>query len=874
VSTSPHVANVAAGRPAAGAETLAKGIGSHLFVLGQLALTAWVVQLYAIEGAAFFRLFVLAVAGFAVNLVLPLAWRLRFFVGLSLAGAVVVFGVSDAAWMIAVGLVLIGLCHLPCSLRLRSLLLVVVGGALAASRGGLMAAPWSAVVWPILGSMFMFRLALYLLATKHGRPENGGIWSALAYFFMLPNLVFPLYPVVDYQTFSRNYYDKDEKSIYEQGLQWIVRGTVHLLLYRLVYHSILNDPSDVLRFGDLVRFMVATFLLYLKVSGQFHLIVGLLHLFGFRLPETHKLYYLAHSFTDLWRRINIYWTDFMMKTVFYPTYFKVKRFGPIRGLVISTSAVFAVTWILHSYQWFWLRGGFPLTLQDTLFWGALGVLVIAGGLREARAGKKPRQGVTTWSWRLGLRSVATFSLFCFLWSLWSTDSVAQWVWMLGSAGNVDLEGIALLALVLLIVMAFGGRDWEAARSSGGKWIARVPAPTTRTLATLVVLLVIGQPALQQSAPTLLAGGLSSLKSTGLNARDQAIQHRGYYEQLDVRAQLTAEVLNVATPRADWANLAGTGMLKGRQDAMLRELWPSRSVLWNGLRFTTNRWGMRDQDYERAKPQGTLRIALLGPSHVMGNGVADGETFEALVEKRLNERLPNDRYQRIEILNFGVDGYSLPQQIAMLEERVFVFSPDIVIATHYTSNRTMTEGYLRRVAEDSIAVPIEQEQFLSSAGLVMLPHGQVAVPFASGRRLAIWLGIDARMPESEMTARARWIADDVVNSTFRRFAKVTRDRGVVPMVLALNVVIDDEPRTIPNRAVLDELALPVLDLFAIFPPEQRTALRVAPWDDHPNAAAHQLIADRMYEQLVRWLETSHQPTMRSASQDARLGGPSR
>ena len=64
--------------------------------------------------------------------------------------------------------------------------------------------------------------------------------------------------------------------------------------------------------------MLGTFLLYLRVSGQFHLIVGLLHLFGFRLPETHKLYYLAHSFTELWRRINIYWTDFMMKPVFYP----------------------------------------------------------------------------------------------------------------------------------------------------------------------------------------------------------------------------------------------------------------------------------------------------------------------------------------------------------------------------------------------------------------------------------------------------------------------------------------------------------------------------------------------------------------------------
>ena len=65
----------------------------------------------------------------------------------------------------------------------------------------------------------------------------------------------------------------------------------------------------------------------------------------------------------------------MMKVVFYPTYFKVKRLGPTRALAVSTAVVFVTTWMLHSYQWFWLRGGFPITLQDALFWAILGGLV-------------------------------------------------------------------------------------------------------------------------------------------------------------------------------------------------------------------------------------------------------------------------------------------------------------------------------------------------------------------------------------------------------------------------------------------------------------------------------------------------------------------
>ena len=201
----------------------------------------------------------------------------------------------------------------------------------------------------------------------------------------------------------------------------------------------LGDPADVANLGDLTQLMLGTFLLYLRVSGQFHLIVGILHLFGFRLPETHNLYYLAHNFTELWRRINIYWKDFMMQVVFYPAYFKLKQLGPRPALACATAAVFLVTWVLHSYQWFWLRGGFPVALPDILFWGILGTLVVAGALRESKPGHRSRKRVSGWDWRLGVRAAGTFFTFCFLWSLWSTESVSQWLWMLGAATEVDAK---------------------------------------------------------------------------------------------------------------------------------------------------------------------------------------------------------------------------------------------------------------------------------------------------------------------------------------------------------------------------------------------------------------------------------------------------
>src|SRR6185503_21055695 len=90
------------------------------------------------------------------------------------------------------------------------------------------------------------------------------------------------------------------------------------------------------------------------------------------------------SITDFWRRINIYWKDFMVKIVYFPVYFRYRRSGDLRAKVVATVCVFVVTWALHSYQWFWLRGEWLLSWTDTLFWAILGAFVIVNLIIEQR----------------------------------------------------------------------------------------------------------------------------------------------------------------------------------------------------------------------------------------------------------------------------------------------------------------------------------------------------------------------------------------------------------------------------------------------------------------------------------------------------------
>ena len=446
-----------------------------LLIVLQLALVLFAIRLYHIEElSGFARIAPWIFGAFVIHAWLPRAMRMPLFLLLSLASIQLILGTVLGALLVALGLALVGICHLPLPLVLRVLLLLGAGAGLAAVRGEWIVTPWPAlptVVLPILGAMFMFRLAIYLYDLRHERGEVS-VWQRLAYFFMVPNLCFPLFPVVDYQTFKRTWYDGEPWRIYQKGVLWIVRGILQLLAYRVVYHHLVPAPVEVTDLYGVVLFVVSTYALYLRISGQFHLIVGVLHLFGFNLPETHRRYFLASSFTDYWRRINIYWKDFMTKMVFFPVFMRLRRMGTRPGLAVAIVVVFLATWLLHSYQWFWIRGSFPLRAADGAFWGALGLLVLVNTLRDAgRSGKAAprREG---WSFgpalSLSLRTLGMFVTVSILWSLWCSESPADWWSTVRHAAAGPTTQLAVVLAALTGVVLAGTAAQALAAAAGGR----------------------------------------------------------------------------------------------------------------------------------------------------------------------------------------------------------------------------------------------------------------------------------------------------------------------------------------------------------------------------------------------------------------------
>jgi lysophospholipase L1-like esterase len=90
---------------------------------------------------------------------------------------------------------------------------------------------------------------------------------------------------------------------------------------------------------------------------------------------------------------------------------------------------------------------------------------------------------------------------------------------------------------------------------------------------------------------------------------------------------------------------------------------------------TNALGLRGAPARAEKEPGTYRILVIGDSFAFGFGVADDETFPAVLGRTL---APPPGFRRVEVLNAGVAGWSADQYWLFLQTRGFALAPDLVL----------------------------------------------------------------------------------------------------------------------------------------------------------------------------------------------------
>jgi len=95
-------------------------------------------------------------------------------------------------------------------------------------------------------------------------------------------------------------------------------------------------------------------------------------------------------------------------------------------------------------------------------------------------------------------------------------------------------------------------------------------------------------------------------------------------------------------------------------------------------------GQRDREHAKTKPPDTVRIAVLGDSFAEAMHVPMEQTFWSLMERKL-EGCNAFAGKHVEVMNFGVSGYGTAQELMTLRQKVWDYSPDIVVLAFTTYN---------------------------------------------------------------------------------------------------------------------------------------------------------------------------------------------
>lgn len=104
----------------------------------------------------------------------------------------------------------------------------------------------------------------------------------------------------------------------------------------------------------------------------------------------------------------------------------------------------------------------------------------------------------------------------------------------------------------------------------------------------------------------------------------------------------------------------------------------------------NKEGFRDTDHPLAKSD-KRRIAFLGDSFTFAEQVEESESFARRVETLLNQKRAGN-LPSVEVMNFGIGGYDIPQYVQCYEAFVSKYRPDAVVVAVYVDNDLLNSAF--------------------------------------------------------------------------------------------------------------------------------------------------------------------------------------
>lgn len=261
----------------------------------------------------------------------------------------------------------------------------------------------------------------------------------------------------------------------------------------------------------------------------------------------------------------------------------------------------------------------------------------------------------------------------------------------------------------------------------------------------------------------------------------------------------------------------------------------------------NSHGTRGAEFQTEKPPDTIRIVSLGDSRTFGWGLAEAETYSALLGKMLSEKTG----KKIEVINAGVNAWSYPQMLVYFRDTALKYKPDAVVigdANQWTQfseknspefvkkfmSRVRLKNFLRRFAIYHYVVEVKLRDVYERQRTKFIPVDPKQ---------------DALFKEQQQSD-----PDALFRDAIEQMCETALTNGVKPVLLYLPQAGELESSAATSvlkakRAISEKLGVPLVNVSADVKPEGK-ALYLDADPVHFNARGNELIARRLTEAAAK------------------------
>ncbi|MCA8941078.1 MAG: hypothetical protein KDB80_00845, partial [Planctomycetes bacterium] len=278
----------------------------------------------------------------------------------------------------------------------------------------------------------------------------------------------------------------------------------------------------------------------------------------------------------------------------------------------------------------------------------------------------------------------------------------------------------------------------------------------------------------------------------------------------------------------------------------------------GAYLKTNSLGFRGPEWAPRKPDGSLRVALVGDSHAFGFGVE----FDEGVGQRLAAELTARTDRPCEVLNVSLPGFNTHQELAALRGYALPRAPDLVVVLicendHDPQQWCDEEGWLHLPNSNAPGGSVRAATHRLVTEKSLLRHSRLAMYLKLMWRRAT-LGREMRERAEPAQNWMQPVSDaevvprlaETVFAPLVAMVEACRERGV-PIVVVSLAGFPDYRRMM--RAVHERLDVPTLELMTLYPDasswSELSAKHGLGWDDHLDAASHAMWARAIADLVV-------------------------